>query len=100
MANYHHERWDGRGYPKGLKGEDIPLAARIMAIADVYDAISTKRVYKDAFPQEKCVAIIAEGRGTQFDPVIVDAFLATVDMFDKIRGEFSDTVEVQDSAKA
>lgn len=52
IANYHHERWDGRGYPEGLKGEEIPLAARIMAVADVYDALGTKRVYKDAFPQE------------------------------------------------
>ena len=94
MANYHHERWDGRGYPEGLKGGDIPLAARIMAIADVYDAISTKRVYKDAFPQEKCVAIISEGRGTQFDPIIVDAFLETVETFDKIRKEFSENIEV------
>lgn len=90
MANYHHERWDGRGYPEGLSGEEIPLAARIMSIADVYDAISTKRVYKDAFPQEKCVAIIKEGRGTQFDPVIVDAFLETVDTFNKIREELSE----------
>lgn len=90
MAHSHHERWDGKGYPQGLKGEEIPLAARIMAIADVYDAISTKRVYKDAFPQEKCIAIIKEGRGTQFDPVIVDAFLETVDTFYKIREEFSE----------
>lgn len=90
MALYHHERWDGRGYPEGLKGEEIPLAARIMAIADVYDAISTKRVYKDAFPQEKCVAIIQEGKGTQFDPIIVDAFLETVDTFNKIREELSE----------
>lgn len=90
VANYHHERWDGKGYPQGLKGEEIPLAARIMAIADVYDALSTKRVYKDAFPQEKCVAIIQEGRGTQFDPIIVDAFLETVDTFYKIREELSE----------
>ena len=90
MANYHHERWDGKGYPEGLKGEEIPLAARIMAIADVYDAISTKRVYKDAFPQEKCIAIIAEGRGTQFDPIIVDAFLEMVNTFNKIREELSE----------
>lgn len=85
MANYHHERWDGKGYPQGLKGEEIPLAARIMAIADVYDALGTKRVYKDAFPQEKCVAIIKEGSGTQFDAVIVDAFLEVADKFYQIR---------------
>lgn len=90
MANYHHERWDGNGYPEGLKEEKIPLAARIMAIADVYDALGTKRVYKDAFPQEKCVAIIQEGRGTQFDPVIVDAFMEVADKFYRIRQELGD----------
>lgn len=90
MAHYHHERWDGRGYPEGLKGEEIPLAARIMAIADVYDALGTKRVYKDAFPQEKCIAIIKEGSGTQFDSVIVDAFLEVADTFYNIRQENED----------
>ena len=90
IANYHHERWDGKGYPEGLTGEEIPLAARIMAIADVYDALGTKRVYKDAFPQEKCVAIIKEGRGTQFDPVIVDTFLEVADSFYKIRQDCDD----------
>jgi len=90
MANYHHERWDGRGYPEGLKEEEIPLAARIMSIADVYDALGTKRVYKDAFPQEKCVAIISEGRGTQFDPIITDVFSEVADTFYKIRQENDD----------
>lgn len=90
IACYHHERWDGKGYPEGLKGEDIPLAARIMAIADVYDALGTKRVYKDAFPQEKCVEIISEGRGTQFDPVIVDTFLEIADKFYKIRQDLGE----------
>ena len=90
IANYHHERWDGRGYPTGLKGEEIPLAARIMAIADVYDALGTKRVYKDAFSQEKCIAIIQEGRGTQFDPIIVDAFLEITDKFYRIRQDMED----------
>lgn len=99
MANYHHERWDGRGYPQGLKGEEIPLAARIMAIADVYDALGTKRVYKDAFPQEKCIAIIVEGRGTQFDPVIVDAFIETVDEFYKIREDLKENTESKESLK-
>lgn len=90
IARSHHERWDGKGYPDGLSGENIPLPARIMAIADVYDALSTKRVYKDAYPQEKCVQIIKEGRGTQFDPYIVDAFLNVVDKFDEVRQQFSD----------
>lgn len=90
IAKYHHERWDGNGYPEGLKGEEIPLAARIMAIADVYDALGTKRVYKDAFPQEKCIEIIKEGSGTQFDSVIVDAFLEVADTFHHIRQELDD----------
>jgi len=68
VANYHHERWDGKGYPEGLAGEAIPLEARIMAIADVYDALVSKRVYKDKMPPEKANAIIMEGMGTQFDP--------------------------------
>lgn len=90
IANYHHERWDGRGYPEGLKGKDIPLAARIMSVADVYDALGTKRVYKDAFSQEKCIAIIKEERGTQFDPIIVDAFLDVVDKLYRVRQEMED----------
>lgn len=92
IARSHHERWDGKGYPDGLKGEHIPLPARIMAIADVYDALSTKRVYKDAYPQEKCVQIIKEGRGTQFDPYIVDAFLKVADEFNEVRQQLSDKV--------
>ena len=67
VAHYHHERWDGSGYPKGLKGEEIPLEARIMAIADVYDALVSKRVYKDAFSFEEANRIILEGMGKQFD---------------------------------
>lgn len=75
IALYHHERWDGTGYPRGLAGEQIPLAARIVAVADVYDALSSKRVYKDAFPHDRCVVMIREGAGTQFDPAVVEAFL-------------------------
>lgn len=75
IALYHHERWDGSGYPRGLAGEQIPLAARIVAVADVYDALSSKRVYKDAFPHDRCVAMIREGAGTQFDPAVVEALL-------------------------
>ncbi len=70
VAHYHHERWDGSGYPKGLKGEEIPLEARIMAIADVYDALVSKRVYKDRMSFEKADAIIMEGMGTQFDAAL------------------------------
>jgi len=70
----HHERWDGKGYPKGLEGSDIPLLGRIMAIVDVYDALTSERPYKKAFDFETAVNIIMEGRGTQFDPHIVDVF--------------------------
>ena len=75
VAHYHHERWDGKGYPDGLKGEEIPLEARIMAIADVYDALVSKRVYKDKMSFEDADRIIREGMGTQFDPGLLDAYL-------------------------
>ena len=71
----HHERWDGKGYPLGLLGDDILLEGRIVAVADVFDALSSKRPYKDPFPREKCFDILREGRGTQFDPAVIDAFL-------------------------
>lgn len=75
VANYHHEKWNGKGYPEGLKEEEIPLCARIMAVADVFDAISEKRCYRPAMPLDTCFAIIADGRGVDFDPAIVDVFL-------------------------
>ena len=75
VARHHHEKWNGTGYPDGLKGEDIPLAARIMAVADVFDAVSEKRCYRDAMPLDQCFQIIEDGSGTHFDPVIVSAFL-------------------------
>ena len=74
IAQTHHERWDGQGYPLGLCGEDIPLEGRITAAADVYDALSSKRPYKEAFSREKCFEIMRELRGTQFDPNVLDAF--------------------------
>lgn len=76
IAQTHHERWDGTGYPLGLAGEDIPIEGRITAVADVYDALSSPRPYKRAFPREKCFEILREGRGTAFDPRVLDAFLA------------------------
>ena len=81
IAQSHHERWDGSGYPHGLKGEAIPLPARIMALADVFDALISKRVYKAAFSLEQSLGIIDEGRGTHFDPDVVDAFFARADEF-------------------
>ena len=88
IAQSHHEKWDGTGYPQGLAGERIPLAARIVSIADVYDACSTKRVYKDAFSHERCVEIIREGSGTQFDPSLVEVWLTIEPRFAEIARQY------------
>ena len=85
IAYYHHEKWNGMGYPKGLKDEELPLSARIVALADVYDALTSKRVYKEAFSHAKALKIIVDDRGTHFDPDVVDAFLAHADEFNRIR---------------
>lgn len=90
IALYHHERWDGSGYPVGLKGEEIPLAARIVAIADVYDALRMKRVYKDSKPHEECVRIIREEAGQHFDPQLVEVFLSIQHQFREISERFAD----------
>lgn len=90
IALYHHERWDGTGYPYGKQGTDIPLAARIIAVADVYDALSVRRVYKEPFRHEKCVSIIRDGAGTQFDPQIVEVFLRIETEFERFAVEMSD----------
>ncbi|RCS52789.1 diguanylate cyclase [Bremerella cremea] len=79
IARYHHERWDGQGYLEGLRGIQIPLAARIVSVADVFDALTSKRVYKEAFSVESAREMICQGRGSQFDPAIVDAFVKTYD---------------------
>ena len=84
MAHYHHEKWNGTGYPCGLKGEEIPLSARIMAVADVFDALVSKRSYKDGFPFEKAMSIIKEGAGSHFDPKIAQAFLNASDEVRKV----------------
>ena len=90
IAQSHHERWDGQGYPHGLKGEAIPLSARIVALADVYDALSSRRVYKDAMSHAQAQAIIVKERGKHFDPDVVDAFLATEEQFLAIKERLKD----------
>lgn len=90
---YHHERYNGGGYPHGVKGEDIPLAARLVAVADVYDALSSERCYKSAYPREKCRKIILEERGEHFDPRLVDAFERCEDEFWKIKTRFEDEIK-------
>lgn len=75
VARYHHEKWNGKGYPDGLKGTDIPLSARIMAVADVFDAVSERRCYRDAMPLETCFEIIRKGAGEDFDPMVAEVFL-------------------------
>lgn len=88
IAASHHERWDGSGYPSGLAGEEIPLPGRIMAVADVYDALTSKRVYKSAFTHELAKSMIAKDSGLHFDPDIVQAFLACEQRFLEIRTRF------------
>lgn len=90
LAKYHQEKWDGTGYPDGISGEDIPLGARIMAVADVYDALISKRVYKPPFTHEKAISIIEESSGKHFDPDIVKVFLANNELFRKIALEYAD----------
>jgi len=90
IAECHHEKWDGSGYPRQLQGEDIPISARILALADVYDALTSQRCYKEAFDPERCRQIIIEGKGNHFDPLIVDAYLEIEDEFLRIRKEFQD----------
>jgi putative two-component system response regulator len=90
IARWHHEKWDGGGYPDGLAGEAIPVAARLMALADVFDALICARVYKPAFPYEKARDIIAEGRGSHFDPAVCDAFLGAFADFVAIAERYRD----------
>lgn len=93
IAEFHHEKWDGSGYPYGMKGADIPLEARILALGDVYDALTSKRCYKDAFSHDKSKGIILESNGAHFDPAIVDAFLNIEDEFIRIRSFYTDEDE-------
>ena len=90
LIHTHHEKWDGSGYPQGLRGEDIPVSGRIMALADVYDALISRRVYKEAYSHEDAIQIIVEGKGKHFDPDVVDAFLQIEGTFKQISSEFGD----------
>jgi putative two-component system response regulator len=89
IAEAHHEKWDGSGYPRGLKATEIPLAGRIVAVADVYDALVSKRIYKSAFTHMTARSIILEGKGTHFDPAIVEAFIAIESSFIEVQNRFS-----------
>jgi putative two-component system response regulator len=88
FAGFHHEKWDGSGYPYGLKGYNIPLPGRLMAIADVYDALIVQRPYKKSYTHEEAAGIIAEGKGTHFDPVLVDLFMSVTDKFQFIAKKY------------
>ena len=85
----HHEKWDGSGYPSGLSGDAIPVPARLMALADVFDALINRRVYKQAMPLEEATQIILEGKGKHFDPEVVDAFIACRDQFVEIAARYA-----------
>lgn len=93
IAYAHQEKWDGSGYPQGLRGTDIPLSARLMALADVYDALISRRVYKPAFSHDRATDIILQGRGTHFDPDIVDAFSAIQERFRAVVAQYGDKEE-------
>lgn len=97
IAETHHEKWDGSGYPRGLAGEKIPIEGRITAVADVYDALSHKRPYKPAFPREKCFAILEEGRGRHFDPGVLDAFFASIRQILEVQAQFAEAHEEEGS---
>jgi len=96
MAHSHHEHWDGSGYPQGLSGNDIPVAGRLMALADVYDALVHARIYRPVpFSHEQAGMVLLKGRGTQFDPAVVDAFIEIADDFAKIARNYPDNINPQ-----
>ncbi len=90
VAFSHHERWDGKGYPNGLRGEDIPVGGRIVAIADVYDALISKRAYKESWDESEVIDYLRENAGSQFDPDMIDAFLSIYDIIKAIREKYKD----------
>jgi putative two-component system response regulator len=98
IAGSHQEKWDGSGYPEGLVGVQIPISARLMAVADVYDALVSERPYKKSMTHEQAAKIIIDGRGQHFDPDIVDAFIALETNFQEIARKFSDSVDIGHAA--
>jgi putative two-component system response regulator len=95
IAHSHHERWDGTGYPLQLAGDAIPISGRLMAIADVYDALISHRTYKISFPHEKAVKMIRDGSGSQFDPDMVKAFLDIEQKLSEIATKLSDSSHIK-----
>lgn len=91
IVKYHHEKWDGSGYPYGLKGEEIPISSRLMALVDVYDALTSKRSYKKAFTHEEAVSLILEGKGSHFNPDVVYAFIESSDEFEWVASLYRDS---------
>ena len=100
IAESHHEKWDGSGYPYGLQGDAIPLSGRIMALADVYDALRSRRAYKEPFSHGEACKIILQGNGRHFDPAVVNAFLKTADQFEEIASRMVDVAEVPNASEA
>ncbi len=100
IAHCHHEKWDGSGYPRGLKGEEIPLSGRLMALADVYDALVSRRVYKSAWSHLRAMEVIRRGAGNHLDPVLVSAFLQRERVFRDIAIEFADSPEEREMVAA
>jgi HD-GYP domain-containing protein (c-di-GMP phosphodiesterase class II) len=99
MIRHHHERWDGSGYPEGLKGDDIPLAARICAVCDVFDALLSPRPYKDPWPLRDVMTELASLRGTHLDPALVDAFLPlAVDLYDECFAPYEESAQADSAA--
>lgn len=90
LAHTHHEKWDGSGYPQGLKGDEIPISARLMAVSDVYDALISRRIYKQPYSHSEAVAYILQSKGTHFDPDVIDAFLAIEEEFAQIAERYQD----------
>lgn len=87
IATFHHEKWNGKGYPRGLKRKEIPLCARIMSVADVFDAVSENRCYRDAMPLDKCFEIIKNGKGQDFEPIIAQVFLDIRSKIEQVHSE-------------